>query len=67
LVIDRQNTAWLMEIVEKHGWPGKTLVGEDGAHSAWVLVDSADHDVAFQKQCLDLMKEAVTDKEASPK
>jgi len=63
--INRQNTDWLKEIVEKYGWPGKTLVGEDGAHSARVLVDGAYHDIAFQKKCLDLMKEAVTKKEAS--
>ncbi len=63
--IDRQNTTWLKEIVEKHGWPGKTLVGKDGAHSAWLLVQHADQDVAFQKKCLDLLKMAVKEKEAS--
>lgn len=63
--IDRQNTSWLKEIVEKHGWPGKTLVGQDGAHSAWLLVQHADQDVAFQKKCLDLLKVAVKEKEAS--
>jgi len=63
--IDHQNTSWLKEIVEKHGWPGKTLVGNDGAHSAWLLVQHADHDVAFQKKCLDLLKAAVKEKEAS--
>ncbi len=63
--MDRQNTAWLKEIVEKHGWPGKTLVGEDGAHAAWLLLQNAYQDVVFQKKCLDLMKEAVTKKEAS--
>jgi hypothetical protein len=63
--IDRQNTAWLKEIVEKRGWPGKTLVGNGGAHAAWLLVQHADHDVAFQKKCLDLLKAAVNEKEAS--
>ena len=63
--IDRQNTTWLKEIVEKHGWPGKTLVGQDGAHSAWLLVQHADQDVVFQKKCLDLLKVAVKEKEAS--
>jgi hypothetical protein len=63
--IDRQNTTWLKGIVEKHGWPGKTLVGEDGAHSAWLLVQHADQDVAFQKKCLKLLEKAVKEKEAS--
>ncbi|HUY34868.1 MAG TPA: DUF6624 domain-containing protein [Pirellulales bacterium] len=66
LEIDRQNTAWLKEIVEEHGWPGKTLVGEDGAHSAWLLVQHADHDVVFQKKSLDLLRAAVEEEEASP-
>jgi hypothetical protein len=50
--IDRRNTARLKRIIEKHGWPGKSLVGEDGAHAAWLLVQHADKDRGFQKQCL---------------
>src|SRR6185437_11188795 len=30
---DRENREWLKTIVERHGWPGKTLVGTDGAHA----------------------------------
>lgn len=54
--IDTANTAWLKEVVAKHGWPGKALVGKDGAHDAWLLVQHADRDPAFQKKCLDQMK-----------
>ena len=57
--IDRKNTQRMKEIVAKHGWPGKRLVGADGAHAAWLLVQHADHDRAFQKQCLGLMKDLV--------
>jgi hypothetical protein len=53
---DRENTTWLKEVVAKHGWPGKTLVGRDGAFIAWLLVQHADHDPKFQRHCLDLMK-----------
>jgi hypothetical protein len=51
-----KNTARLKEVVAKHGWPGKSLVGEDGAFAAWLLVQHADADAAFQKQRLELMK-----------
>jgi hypothetical protein len=34
---DRRHTARMREIVAEHGWPGRTLVGEDGAHAAWLL------------------------------
>jgi hypothetical protein len=63
--IDRKNTARLKEIIDRHGWPGKSLVGDDGANAAWLLVQHADLDRPFQKRCLDLMKEAVKKKEAS--
>lgn len=51
---DRENREWLKTIVERHGWPGKTLVGTDGAHAAWLLVQHADLD--FQRDCLRRME-----------
>jgi endo-1,4-beta-xylanase len=58
---DRKNRARLAEIVTKHGWPGRALVGKDGAHAAWLLLQHADHDRALQKRCLGLMKAAPKD------
>ena len=52
---DDANTKWLRAVVEKQGWPTITHVGEDGAHAAWLLVQHADADPKFQRQCLDLM------------
>jgi hypothetical protein len=54
--IDEKNTAWMKGVVEKHGWPGKALVGVDGAHSAWLLVQHADRDRDFQESCLKKME-----------
>lgn len=45
--IDKQNTARMKEIIRQHGWPGRTLVGEEAAQGAWLLVQHADHDVEF--------------------
>jgi hypothetical protein len=56
---DRTRAAWLARIVDRHGWPGVTLVGEDGANAAWLLAQHADHDVEFQAHCLDLLEAAV--------
>ena len=53
--IDSANTAWLKAVVEKHGWPTIALVGKDGAGAAWLLVQHADRDPKFQRQCLDRM------------
>jgi hypothetical protein len=63
--IDQRNTAWLKEAVDRRGWPGKSLVGADGANAAWLLVQHADQDRAFQKRCLPLLAAAVKKGEAT--
>ena len=56
--VDARNTARMKEIVTEIGWPTVSKVGEEGASNAWLLVQHADHDVAFQEECLNLMKES---------
>jgi hypothetical protein len=56
--VDDRNRARLREIVEQHGWPGAGLVGKDAALAAWLIVQHADSDRAFQKKCLTLMEAA---------
>ena len=63
--VDRDNAERMKEILTRHGWPGKTLVGTDGAHAAWLLAHHADHDRPFQRRCLALLKEAVKKGEAT--
>ena len=63
--VDRANTARMREIVGEHGWPGQHLVGEAGAHAAWLLVQHAPPD--FQEECLSLMEDAVAREDASPR
>lgn len=65
-LVDEKNTARMKQIVAKHGWPGKTLVGQAGAANAWLLVQHADKDREFQKKCLGLM-EAMPKGEVDPK
>lgn len=63
----RDNTEWLRGVIRQWGWPGRTLVGEDGADAAWLLAQHSDHDPAFQRECLNLLDEAVAQGEASKK
>jgi hypothetical protein len=63
--VDHDNTRWLRDIVEEEGWPTLTLVGDDGASAAWLLIQHADHDPSFQRTCLDLMK-ALPPQETAP-
>jgi hypothetical protein len=62
---DGENLPWLRQVITDVGWPGKSLVGEDGAHAAWLLAQHADSDPAFQRRCLDLLTAAVERGEAS--
>src|SRR5262249_32086483 len=64
--VDARNRARMKEIVDHYGWPGKSLVGKDGANAAWLFVQHADPDPAFQKRCFGLLAEAVKKKEATP-
>jgi Family of unknown function (DUF6624) len=63
--IDAKHQARMSAIVAEHGWPGRSLVDDDGAHAAWLLVQHAD--VSFMAQCLPLMEQAVSEGEASAK
>ncbi len=56
--IDKENTEELRAIVKRFGWPGRSLAGQRGANAAWVVIQHADHDRPFQKQCLKLMEAA---------
>jgi len=59
MAIDREATARMKQVVAQHGWPGKRVVGLDGANAAWLLVQHADADAAFQKDCLAKMEPLV--------
>ncbi len=62
--VDARHLVRIKEILEVHGWPGKSLVGDDGAQAAWLLVQHADADPTFQRRALAGMKAAVDRGEA---
>lgn len=53
--VDRDNTTWLRSVVDRRGWPGRSLVGNDGSEAAWLLVQHADADPSFQEHVLSLL------------
>jgi hypothetical protein len=63
--VDAENLPWFRQVVAGTGWPGRPAVGEDGAHAAWLLVQHADSDPAFQRECLDLLTAAAAHGEAT--
>lgn len=65
--VDVANTDRLREIVDEHGWPGRSLVGEEGAEHAWLLVQHASAQLDFQRRVLVLLTAAVAAGEATPR
>jgi hypothetical protein len=53
--VDGENIKWLKEVVATHGWPGQSMVGQQAAFSAWLLVQHCDRDRDFQEACLEKM------------
>jgi hypothetical protein len=62
--IDEENIVRLVGIIEAHGWPGRSLVGEKGALAAFLILQHADY--KYQKKYLPLVRTAVAAGELSP-
>jgi hypothetical protein len=57
--IDVANSDRLRAIIAEHGWPGRALVGDEGAEAAWLIAQHADHQLDFQREALGLLERAV--------
>jgi len=55
--VDRANTTELKALIEQYGWPTRKLVAREGANAAFLIVQHADKDVAFQKKYLEFLRE----------
>lgn len=64
--VHRRNAAELEAILARVGWPGKSLVGEEGASAAWLILQHAIGNPALQRRCLPLLEDAVARGEAEP-
>ena len=53
------------EILDEHGWPGWSLVGEAAATAAWVLIQHADLRLPLQERGLAYLQGAVDAGDAS--
>jgi hypothetical protein len=52
----KRNAARLREIIAVHGWPGRSLVGQNATEAAWMIVQ---HDIAepqFLRDMLELFR-----------
>jgi hypothetical protein len=57
--LDATHLARLKEIVDAHGWPANSMVGEDGANAAWLLIQHADRsEIDFMERSLRMIEAA---------
>jgi hypothetical protein len=61
---DKRNLKRLVEIIEQHGWPGRSMVGKEGSLAAFLIVQHAE--LEYQKKYFPLLKDAVSKGEARP-
>jgi len=62
--VDRRNIKRLVQIINKYGWPGRSMVGKEGSLTAFLVIQHAD--LEYQKKYFPLLKEAVKRGEADP-
>jgi hypothetical protein len=62
---DAESTERLRHVVGEFGWPGLSMVGEEAAQAAWLLVQHSPDD-AFMRECLELLRRAVERADAPP-
>src|SRR3954471_17989359 len=59
------NLEWMRLVLAQYGWPGRRLVGDEGAHGAWLLLEHCDCETARQRPAMQLLETAVRDNDAS--
>ncbi len=64
--VHRDNARALDEIIAAHGWPGKSLVGVDGARNAWHVAQHAICTPDLQRRFLQHLADAAAIGEAIP-
>ena len=61
--LDKRNLKRLAQIIDKYGWPGRTLVGREAGLTAFLIIQHAD--LEDQKKYFPMLKEAVRRGEAN--
>jgi len=57
--IDAENLAWLKADLKQHGWPKKSVAGENADSAAWLITQHAVTDHVFMQEVLSLLEPLV--------
>lgn len=58
LMHDMKHQASLKAIIAEHGWPTRKMVGANGVQAAFLILQHANRDAAFQKSMLPALKKS---------
>lgn len=64
--VHRRNAERLVAIIDDFGWPGSSLVGDNGAQAAWLVAQHAIGEPTLQRRFLALLQEAAEADDAPP-
>ena len=56
--LHERNAARLQAVLQQHGWPGRSLVGEEAAEAAWLILQHAIGNPSLQRRGLALLEAA---------
>lgn len=59
MVIDSSNINYIGGLIEQHGYPGRSLVGEEAQHAAWYVIQHSNNIDAY----IDLIEKAAKENE----
>ena len=63
--LHQRNAARLAALIDAHGWPGRSRVGQDGARAAWLILQHAIGDPPLMRRGLNLLRGGVSEGEVS--
>lgn len=66
-MLHREHAGQLRRILARHGWPGRSLVGSEGAEAAWLVLQHAIASPELQRAALPLLRRAAAAGEAEPR
>ena len=65
-LVDASNRAWIKQTIARRGWFKISVDGEQADSAAWNMVQHADKDLAFQREMLAVLEQALKTKDTSP-
>jgi hypothetical protein len=65
--LHKRNATRMRAIIARHGWPGKSLVGEEASDAAWMIVQHDIGEPEFMRSMLNVFRQEAARGELQPK